>query len=111
MSTFNYTVETMHKGYIVHLTGKAGGPESEQLETELNRLANLKPAVMVLDMGGLEYLSSMGISAIVRLHKLLKETGGVVRLAAVPPAISSILSAAHIDRLVPLFADVKSASA
>jgi anti-sigma B factor antagonist len=90
-------------GYLVKASGRAGGPESEHFEEQLAGIVARKPALIVLDLSGLEYLSSMGISALIRLQRAMKEIGGKVRLAGVPAPIMTLFQAAKIDTLIPVF--------
>ncbi len=100
MQSFEMSTGSNHSGYIVNLSGKLGGPENEPFEKELFRLAELKPARITLDMSGLTYMSSAGMSTLIRVHKQLRESSGELVLAAVPPLIQGILHAGGIDRLV-----------
>lgn len=111
MSEFRVEAETHPRGVVVRLSGRAGGSEGERLEEHLSRLASAKPAVMVLDLSGLEFLSSMGVSALIRAHQSLKATGGRLRLAAVPPPILGLLEAVRLTSLAPAFGTVEEALA
>lgn len=97
------------KGYVVAPKGRIGGPEGETLEAEFERLAGLKPEVLVVDMAGVEMLSSRAISAMIRLHRLMKETGGKARLAAIPPAIHNLLKSVKLDDYIPVYMTVDQA--
>jgi anti-anti-sigma factor len=103
MAAFKVDVIAKPNGFVVAISGRAGGPECEALEEQFNKLVGLKPSLIVLDMNGLEYISSMGLSALIRLHRNMKETGGKVRMAAVPPVVLTLLQAAKLDNLIPIF--------
>ncbi|MDX2116240.1 MAG: STAS domain-containing protein [Planctomycetota bacterium] len=103
MAAFSVDVVGKPAGFIVKLSGRAGGPESEQLEEQLNRLVALKPQMIVVDMTGLEYLSSMGVSALIRLHRSMKEAGGKTALASVPDAMLKLLQSVKLDNLMPIY--------
>jgi anti-anti-sigma factor len=109
MSHPSIGVQSFDKGYIVRPAGRIGGPEGETLDSELERLVGLKPTYIVMDMSGTEMLSSRAISALIRLHKRLKEAGGKARLAAVPPAVMSVLALAKLDDYIPVFLTVDEA--
>jgi anti-anti-sigma factor len=109
MAGFQVDITSIPGGYIVKPSGRAGGPESEHLEAELSNLFKLRPQMIVLDFSGLEYLSSMGVSALIRLHHGMKEIGGKVRMAAVPTPIMSLLQSARLDHLIPAFGTVEAA--
>ena len=102
-------VETFSNGYIVKPAGRIGGPEGETLDNELERLVGLKPGVLILDMSATEMLSSRAISALVRLNRMMKESGGKARLAAVPPTIMNLLKSVRLDDYIPVFMSVDDA--
>ena len=68
--------------------------ESERL----SRLVN-----QVLDMAKMDYLSSAGISSLLKAHKQLKEQGGRFSLAAVPEPIMKVIKASRLDLAMPVF--------
>lgn len=103
MAAFKVDIKSIPGGYVVKASGRAGGPEAEHLESELANLHALRPQMIVLEFSGLEYLSSMGVSALIRLQRGMKETGGKVRMAAVPAPIMSLFQAARLDTLIPAF--------
>lgn len=110
MADFSIKASDFPMGYVVAVAGRAGGPESEHMEEELNRLVSMKPSIIVLDLSSLEYLSSMGVSALIRLNRSMKEAGGSVRLAAVPDSIMALLRAVRLDHLCPVFSTVAEAT-
>lgn len=109
MSQPSIGVETFDKGFVVRPSGRLGGPEGETLEAEFERLVALKPAMIVLDMSGTEMLSSRAISALIRLNRLLKESGGKARLAAVTAPIMALLKSVKLDDYIPVFISVDDA--
>ncbi len=102
MNDLTLSTDGTSTGFVVTIAGKLGGVENERFEKELFRLAELKPARITLDMSELTYMSSAGMSTIIRVHKQLRESSGELVLAAVPPLIQGILHAGGIDRLVSL---------
>lgn len=109
MSSFKVDVVGKPNGFVVHIIGRAGGPESEQLEEQLDKLVALKPALLVLEMSKLEYVSSRGLSVLIRVHRSMKEAGGKVRMAAVPTGVMQLLQSVKLDNLVPIFHTVEDA--
>lgn len=53
----------------------------------------------VIDMGGLEYISSAGLGVLLRTHKRLMGVGGGLRLVRVSPHINDIFSYSGFDKL------------
>lgn len=109
MPGFSVEIKEIKGGFIVRPAGRAGAPESEHFEEHLTSLMRLQPSMIVLDLSGLEYISSMGISALIRLHGAMKAAGGRVRMAAVPAPIATLIAAARLDNLIPRFDSLDSA--
>ena len=103
MSQSCIAVDSFERGFVVRPLGRIGGPEGETLNHELDRLVELKPSVIVLDMSRTDMLSSLAISGMIRLHKRLKETGGKARLAAVPANIMTLLQSVKLDNYIPVY--------
>jgi anti-anti-sigma factor len=53
----------------------------------------------VLDLGGLQYISSAGLGVLLRTHKRLAAGGHALKLVNVNPHINDILSYSGFDRL------------
>lgn len=57
------------------------------------------PAPCVLDLGGLEYISSAGLGVLLKTHKRLMAAGSGIRLINVNPHVSDIFRYSGMDRL------------
>jgi len=90
---------------VVTVTGELG------LATVDRVRAAAEPAVskglpLVLDLEGCEFIDSMGIDLILRLHRALGEDADeAARMAAVGdhPQVSRIFELTGIDELIPIF--------
>jgi anti-sigma B factor antagonist len=87
------------------------GPESEvvmigrldasECEAALNFLNEL-PQPRVIDLGGLEYVSSAGLRVFLLTQKRVKGAGGGIRLVNVRPQIHDIFRYAGFDRIIDI---------
>lgn len=109
MANPSFVVEPIEQGFLVIPAGRIGGPEGETLSEEFERLSSLKPALIVVDLSKTEMLASRAISALMSLKRLSKESGGTVRLAAVPAPIMSLLKTVRLDDYLPVFMSVADA--
>lgn len=109
MSSACFNTRGVAEGYVVSLSGRIGGPEAEGLESELDRLVELGPKVMVLDLAKATMLSSAALSAMVRTSKRMNGTGSRLCLAAVPEPTMKLLHSVRLDDLVPMFPSVEHA--
>lgn len=66
-------------------------------------LASSDVGVVELDLGGVTFIDSSGLGALVRLHKLAQSAGRRMVLANVPPRVARVLS---LTGLSDLFAEL-----
>ena len=64
---------------------------------------------LVVDLAGVSFCDSGGLSLLVDLHKRTGGQGGHLRLAAVQPAVQAVLLATNLDRLLPVHPTVADA--
>ncbi|MGH9443749.1 MAG: STAS domain-containing protein [Thermoanaerobaculia bacterium] len=66
---------------------------------------------LVADLGGVEFLSSAGLRAVLATVKDARQRGGDFRLAAVRPDVWKVLNLSGFTSIVKIFPDVDSALA
>lgn len=66
---------------------------------------------LILDCGGLQYISSMGLAMLVRINSRMRKLGGDVKLAAVHGTIAQILNVVGLNRLFQIYPTVDEAIA
>ncbi|MEM8835911.1 MAG: STAS domain-containing protein, partial [Planctomycetota bacterium] len=64
---------------------------------------------VVLDLAGLDYLSSFGIGCLIKLHRDVAEHGGTLRLAALNAEIEDVLVKSRLDRKFEIFGSLDDA--
>jgi anti-sigma B factor antagonist len=64
---------------------------------------------LVLDLAGVRFCDSSGLSLFVALDRETAALGGGLRLAAVPPPVTLVLTAMRLDRVLALHATVDDA--
>jgi anti-anti-sigma factor len=67
--------------------------------------------LVVLDLGGVQYISSTGLRSLLVVGKELQERGGVLRLANLSPAVGQLLEQSRFNSLFPCFDSVEKAVA
>lgn len=64
---------------------------------------------MVLDFGGVEYISSVGLRVLMIAAKAMKGHGARIILAAPQPVVAEILSISRFDRVLEMAPTVRRA--
>ncbi|MEU8149943.1 STAS domain-containing protein [Nonomuraea sp. NPDC048901] len=77
-------------GVLITVTGEVDTTNAAQLETYLSRQVRAGEPLL-LDLGGLTFLDSMGLHLLIRLNAALSEQGAALHLAAVRGAPARIL--------------------
>ena len=67
--------------------------------------------VVVLDMGGVQYISSTGLRSLLVIGKELQGRGGVLRLANLTPTVGQLFEQSRFYSLFPCFDSVEKAVA
>jgi anti-anti-sigma factor len=66
---------------------------------------------LILDCGRLNYVSSMGLGMLVRVHARMNKIGGDVKLAALQTTVTQIMSVVGLNRLFHIYPTVDDAIA
>jgi anti-anti-sigma factor len=64
---------------------------------------------IVLDLAGVDYMSSGGLSIIIRLVHHLRERGGDLHLASPHPFVQKVFDIVSFNAILKIFEDVESA--
>lgn len=86
---------------IITLKGKLMGvPETEDLQGEIKSMLGQKIKKIVLDLGGVSWINSIGIGSIMRGHTTISNAQGKLCLANVSDKVNSVLM---ITQLLSIF--------
>ena len=80
---------------IIHLSGRLDAAQVEKAEAVLGQLGDSATA----DLSGLDYISSAGISVLLRTFKRLHDGGASLKLTRVPPRILTVFQFAGLDKI------------
>ncbi|MBP2473234.1 anti-anti-sigma factor [Crossiella equi] len=105
------TRRTEHGAAVLSATGEIDLLTVDSLRAELDSVLAETPALLVLDLGGVSFLASCGLAALVELHRRASAEGVPVRLVSTARSVTRPLSATGLLREFTLFDDVRSALA
>jgi anti-sigma B factor antagonist len=105
-------IETkMPGGYVVTLNGRLDGITAADCDEKITSLLQPATKAVILDMTGLDYISSMGVRLILKTRKFIEENGGKVYVVNMQPQIKKVLEIVNLLRGMTLFASIKEADA
>ena len=100
------TEEKVDGGIIrVTLQGSLDIVGTEKIEKKLTPLTTLDQAFVIMDLSGVEFMSSIGIGAIVRVAKALRNRGGNMVIFSPQQIVHLILAKTRIDSLILITSD------
>jgi anti-anti-sigma factor len=74
-------------------------------------LAATKPATVVVDLSGVEYMDSSGVGALVEGQQILRGYGGAFRLAGLQDAVRQVFKFAKLEKVFEIYQDAEGALA
>ena len=91
--------------------GSIDGTNAAAAEAELKSILESEGPNLILDLSGVDYLSSAGLRVVLVAAKSTRASGGKLVLAGPRPAISEILAMSGFDRIIETTASVELAKA
>lgn len=91
---------------VLTVSGQLDLDTAPELQTAFDTLAGHEAWRIVVDLSGLDFCDSIGLSTIVVGHRLCTANGGWVHLAAPSRFMLRLLSAVGIAESVPVYATV-----
>jgi anti-sigma B factor antagonist len=88
---------------VLILQGKLEPDDAEQFQQELTAASTEKPASLLLDLGGLQYICSTALGILITEHRRVRRAEGEIKLVVDEGYVKSILQMTMLDRVFPLF--------
>ena len=96
------TLRTGDHAYAVSIEGELDLYSAPQVRAELEALA-IEPAEVVLDLGGVTFVDSTALGAILASARILREAGGGLALVAADERTRKLLALVGVDRVLPVY--------
>ena len=87
---------------IIAVSGELDLASSPSLEAELERILGTDFEQLVLDLRGLEFMDSTGLSIIVKAHQQLTQDGRTLYLVRGPQQVQRLLDLTGVARRIQL---------
>jgi anti-anti-sigma factor len=87
------------RGVVLRLEGEAQVPAVDRMQLALLRLVARRVRFVVVDLSGLNLLSSLALGALVGFRRDLVRLGGRVRIAGVQPGVYESMKATRLHTL------------
>lgn len=98
-------------GVLVRLHGSATMEQCDELTARLADAAQGRPSLMVLDMGDLDFICSLGLGSIVAVYLRAIKHGGRVVVSRPARAIREMLELTRLSHLLTVYDTTEAALA
>jgi anti-sigma B factor antagonist len=110
MDKFSVKSDVSSDVAIVTASGRVDSETAPTLDAELSKIVGERNRI-VLDLKGVEYLSSAGLRAIVKALQAAQAAGGGVKLASVSEPVETILRTVGMMEMLKMYPSVGEAVA
>jgi anti-anti-sigma factor len=110
----NVTARRFANSVVLHVTGRLDQDTCEPFRAELAKHIEASArdgATIVLDLSGLEYISSAGLRCFMLASRQAKAQSGRIYVAALQPMVSEIFEISHFNLVFRVFPSVREALA
>jgi len=96
------TIKTtdLPNGVRIALEGDASPSNVQALDQELIRIEEMSPALVAIDLTKLDFISTPGMVAFLRLRRVLANNKGVVRLGGAKPIIIDAFRRSNLHQVL-----------
>jgi anti-sigma B factor antagonist len=94
---------------VIRLKGRLDLEGTEAADLKLTSLAAARRGFVIVDLDGVDFLSSIGVSVIVKVARACSARDGKLVLLGPQPNVKDVLVRTQIDQIIPIFGDLGSA--
>ena len=103
LSIKTYSLESNQRVTVVELVGHLDSITSSQVEKALNKLIDQKKFQLVIDLAGVNYISSSGWGIFIGILKEVRLHEGDLKLSGLNDDVREVFKLLEIDFYLPLF--------
>ncbi|MEZ5184316.1 MAG: STAS domain-containing protein [Candidatus Nanopelagicales bacterium] len=94
---------------VVEAVGELDLHTAPMLQTELDQAIDAHAALVVVDLGRVDFMDSTGLSVIVATVAALRQQGGALRVVSSSDRITKVFTLTGVDQQVGMFGTVEEA--
>jgi anti-anti-sigma factor len=95
--------QTLSGVTLVAVSGSIDASTAEEFDRSLAAQLESGPPRLVVDLGAVDYMGSVGLRALVAALQRCRKEGGDLRLAAPQPGIVRVMSMSGMDEVLAVF--------
>ena len=95
----------------ITLQGRMDIDGTQKIDMRFTAVTASEAAKVIVDLSGVDFMSSIGIGVLVRSANALKQRQGKIVLLNPQPSVFKVLQATQINTVIPIVYDMESARA
>jgi stage II sporulation protein AA (anti-sigma F factor antagonist) len=99
------STEKQNEVTILNVGGRLDAAGAPELEAQGKTLLQTGSKRLLLDLAGVEYISSAGLRSLLVLAKTAKAAGSALALCCLSPAVREVMTISGFDNILSLAAD------
>jgi anti-anti-sigma factor len=88
---------------IFHMNGVMNHPQGSRYFKQQFLLSMVQYKKILLDLEELTFFDSLSVSVVLNMNKLLKETGGAMRICGANYIVADLFNTLNISQIIPLY--------
>jgi anti-anti-sigma factor len=88
---------------IFHMNGVMNHPQGSRYFKQQFLLAMAQYKKILLDLEELTFFDSLSVSVVLNMNKLIKETGGAMRICGANYIVADLFNTLNINQVIPIF--------
>lgn len=100
MEIWDKTRDDIH---IIGISGRMDTLGSKDVESRLDSLLEQKKAKMIIDLSGVDYISSVGLRVLLSALKKQREHKGYIHLVSLQPFVRDVFKMTGFDKIFPIY--------
>jgi anti-anti-sigma factor len=111
MSSLSLQTDNIRAISVMRINGRVDSETAPELDDALAKLLQDNRNKIVLDLQGVDYISSAGLRAIVKAYQAARKSGGDLRLASVSTPVEVVLRTVGMMQMLQMFPTEQEATA
>lgn len=94
---------------VVTVIGRLNGASAPDFKKKIKQIVEGGRSRLIVDLCGVQFIDSSGLSALISGMKCARESGGFFRLAGLKDQVASVIKLMMLDRVFEIYSGVDSA--
>ncbi len=95
---------------VLRVVGRMDAESAPQFEGQCDSCLSEGTTSLIVDLGDLSYVSSMGLRSFVAIAQKLKTKGGELRICRLTGLVRQVFEITRLDQVIPIYDSVESAA-